>query len=244
MNKITYTVTLFFLFFFINSRSEASIKITDLRCENLTNPNAIDNTMPHFSWKITSDEPMLQIAYEIQVASDTTLLVNGSANFWNSGKIDSSSSVMVPYNGTPLPARSLYYWRVRVWNDQGEVSAWTPIARFGIGILDKSEMKGSFIGLDGAKTPILRHQFNIANKNITFLHVNSLGYHEVYINGKKASEDVLSPAVSQLNKRSLVNTYDITSLVHEGENEVVIWLGQGWYNQQLLADSIMYMMVL
>ncbi len=61
------------------------------------------------------------------------------------------------------------------------------------------------------------------------MHVNSLGYHEVYINGIKVGNHVLSPAVSQQNKRSLVVTYDVTSYVHKGHNELVIWLGQGWY---------------
>ena len=233
MMKTTYLITLIFLILLslIDSKLEASVKIIDLKCENLTNPNAIDNIKPHFSWKIISDQPMLQKSYEIQVASDTVLLLNGSADLWNSGKIDSSLSVMVPYNGTALAARSLCYWRVRIWNEQGKVSAWSPIARFGIGILDKNDMKGSFIGLKSVKTPILRHKFTITDKNITFLHVNSLGYHEVYINGEKVSSDVLSPAVSQLNKRSLVVTYDVSGYVHNGENEVVIWLGQGWYKK-------------
>lgn len=229
----TFLVTTIFLllFFFSNGRLEASVKITDLRCENLTNPNAIDNTRPHFSWKLKSEQKMQQKSYEIQVASDTTLMINGPANLWNSGKIDSPSSVMVPYNGTALAARSLCYWRVRVWNDAGEVSAWTPIARFGIGILDKMDIKGSFIGLESVKTPILRNKFTVTDKVISFLHVNSLGYHEVYLNGKRVSEDVLSPAVSQLNKRSMIVTYDVTSYIQKGENELVIWLGQGWYKK-------------
>jgi len=240
MKKTSYSVTLMilFLFFVAYGRLEASVKVTDLKCENLTNPNAIDNTTPHFSWKIKSDQLMQQQGYEIQVTSDTIQLMNGSADLWNSGKINSSSSVMVPYKGKALTARSLCYWRIRVWNDKGEVSDWTPIARFGIGILDKSNIKGSFIGLESVKTPILRHKFTITGKNITFLHVNSLGYHEVYINGKKVSEDVLSPAVSQLNKRSMVVTYDVTPYIQEGENELVILLGQGWYKKTTFGGLI------
>ena len=65
----------------------------------------------------------------------------------------------------------------------------------------------------------------------TFLYVNSLGYHEVYVNGKKVTENVLTPAVSQLNKRSLMVTYDVSSYLKEGENDLLIWLGQGWYKK-------------
>ena len=138
---------------------------------------------------------------------------------------------MVPYNGAELKARSLCWWRVRIWNEKGEVSAWTPIARFGVGLLSKDDMQGRFIGLAGVKTPILRKKFTVAGKNTSFLHVNSLGYHEVYLNGEKVTEDVLSPAVSQLNKHSIVVTYDVTNYLQTGENELVIWLGQGWYKQ-------------
>ena len=61
--------------------------------------------------------------------------------------------------------------------------------------------------------------------------MNSLGYHEVYVNGKKVTENVLTPAVSQLNKRSLMVTYDVSSYLKEGENDLLIWFGQGWYKK-------------
>lgn len=46
---------------------------------------------------------------------------------------------------------------------------------------------------------------------------------------EKVGEDVLTPAVSHLSKRSLIVTYDITPYLREGENDLLIWLGQGWY---------------
>ena len=36
------------------------------------------------------------------------------------------------------------------------------------------------------------------------------------------------PAVSQLNKSALSVTYDITDYIHEGDNEIMLWIGQGW----------------
>ncbi len=231
--KKTYLFVLF-LFFYL-SNIQACISVTDLKCENLKNPVAINNVIPHFSWKIKIDRAgARQVYYEIQVASDSMSLINGKADLWNSGKTKSATSVMTPYNGKPLSSRSLCYWRVRIWDDKGKASGWSETARFGIGILNNT-MQGHYIGLSADAgnigSPILRKSFTIDKKAISFLHVNSLGYHEVYINGEKVSDDVLSPAVSQLNKRSLIVTYDITPYIKEGENDLVLWLGKGWYKK-------------
>ncbi|MEA4915931.1 MAG: family 78 glycoside hydrolase catalytic domain [Proteiniphilum sp.] len=216
-----------------NLLSISSPVLVDLRCENLVNPNGIDNSSPHFSWKIQSDTPMVQHYYEIQVASDSLLLINDRADLWNSTKVRSSASVMVPYKGKPLQSRMLCYWRVRVWDEKGNISAWSPVQRFGIGVSENDPLKGEYIGLTtgDARSPILRKSFAMDKSGITLLHVNSLGYHEIYLNGEKVGDDVLSPAVSQLNKRSLVVTYDVTPYLRQGENELILWLGQGWYKK-------------
>ena len=88
-----------------------------------------------------------------------------------------------------------------------------------------------------AETPMLRTTFEIeradlapvVGHSVTFsISVVSLGYHEVYLNGTRVGDRVLQPAVSQLDRRALEVTYDITNLVREGDNELMLWLGQGW----------------
>lgn len=208
--------------------------LAELKCENLIDPLGIDNVTPHFSWKLKGDGwKGGQTYYEIQVASDSILLVQDKADLWNTGKLKSKTSVMVPYRGKTLTSRSLCYWRVRVWDAKKQISSWSPVARFGVGILDQSQMKGEYIGasVEGGKicAPILRKKVKLTQGETSFLHVNTLGYHEIYINGRKVGEDVLTPAVSHLSKRSLIVTYDITPYLREGENDLLIWLGQGWY---------------
>lgn len=104
---------------------------------------------------------------------------------------------MVPYQGKALTSRSLCYWRVRVWDAKKQASSWSPVARFGVGILDQSQMKGEYIGasVEGGKTcaSILRKKVKLTQGETSFLHVNTLGYHEIYINGRKVGEDVLTP---------------------------------------------------
>ena len=59
-----------------------------------------------------------------------------------------------------------------------------------------------------------------------------LGWHVLYINGKKADDRVLAPVVTQYDKRVSWIEYDITSLVRPGKNAVAVLLGNGWYNCQ------------
>ena len=56
----------------------------------------------------------------------------------------------------------------------------------------------------------------------------SVGYHELYVNGEKASDAVLTPSVSDLRNRALYVSYDLSELLKEGENNIVIWLSSGW----------------
>jgi alpha-L-rhamnosidase len=118
------------------------------------------------------------------------------------------------------------------------MSEWSPVADFSIGLLERSDWTSAFIGLPGKEnsivSPQLRKSFemnNIGEK--VLIHINSLGYHELFLNGEKVGNKVLTPAVSQFNKRSLVITYDITRLLREGRNDMILWLGHGWYSKGL-----------
>ena len=196
---------------------QPSFEVYDLRCEGLVEPLGIDGANPHFSWKIRSDKPMEQAAYEIEVGPD----------LWNSGKVESADQVMVSYGGSPLHSRQQAWWRVRVWDADGKASAWSPKQRFGIGVLDG--LKGDFIGAvpGEGRQPVFRKTFSADKAGKAMLHVTSLGYHEVYFNGKKVSDAVLLPAVSQLDKRSLIVTYELT--LKKGKNELLFFAGSGWY---------------
>jgi len=93
-----------------------SFEVYDLKCEGLREPLAIDSAEPHFSWKISSQRPMEQVAFEIEVASSLSALKSGKADLWSSGRVQSPEQIMVPYDGSPLRSRQLCWWRVRIWH--------------------------------------------------------------------------------------------------------------------------------
>ena len=209
---------------------QPAFHVYDLRCDALTEPLAIDSCQPHFSWKIASSTPMEQAAYEIEVGPE----------LWRSGKVESACQVMVPYGGEALRSRQLTRWRVRVWRQDGKRSRWSAWQRFGVGILEGDALRGEYIGAAAGegRAPLLRKTFTLTKKpREALLYVNSLGYHEAFLNGEKLSDAVLSPAVSQLDKRSLIVTYDVSAFLKKGENELLLATGSGWYKSTTFGTA-------
>ena len=81
-----------------------------------------------------------------------------------------------------------------------------------------------------AEAPMLRKTFRldgVLDSRVVVI-VSSLGYHELYINQTMVGDYVMQPSVSQLDKRALTIVYDVTPYIQEGDNEIMLWLGQGW----------------
>lgn len=228
-----------FVVFFSGSRTLKTLKVYDLKCENLQNPLGIDKTAPRFSWKIYSNKNgTQQKAFQVMVASDPSLLGKDQADLWDSGKTESSAGILVPYQGKMPGSGTLACWKVRVWDEAGNVSSWSPLAEFSIGLLNREDWQASYIGFPTeagyAECPQLIKSFSLDQTGQRMLlYVNSLGYHEVYLNDRKVGDGVLAPAVSQFGKRSWTITYDVTSLVNIGQNDLMLWLGSGWYTDGL-----------
>lgn len=207
----------------------------DLRCEMLHQPLGIDTTRPALGWKLdTPHRGSRQTAYQILAASDPALLSEGKADLWDSGRVASDSSQWVPYGGRALRSRDVVYWQVRVWDENGKPSSWAGGARFCVGILDRQLWAGRYIGMERdnrAVQPMLHKAFRCSRTGEpAFLHISTLGYHEVYINGNRVGDDVLCPAVTEFPKRYRSMCYDVSRFLNEGRNDIVLWLGSGWYD--------------
>jgi alpha-L-rhamnosidase len=216
-------------------------RVVELKCEHMRDPLGVSTLCPRFSWKnISTKEGTRQTAYQLLVATNASDLSGEKADLWNSGKVISPSNILIEYQGVPLLSRGVLYWKVRTWDEEDNVSKWSETATFSIGILKESDWEASYIGYPTEngfqQCPQFRKVFSVekVKKGDTYLlHVNSLGYHEVFVNGQRIGDEVLSPAVSQFNKRSLINTYNVTPFLTSGNNDLVIWLGSGWYTEGL-----------
>jgi alpha-L-rhamnosidase len=130
-----------------------SLRIAQLLCEGMPYPLGIDVIAPRLSWLLESNARcQFQSAYEIHVASSRELLQKDVIDRWNSGKVVSGQSIQVAYGGKPLESGMPYFWRVRVWDGEGRVTDWSPIATWGMGLLKQEDWQGKWIGLDGVDT--------------------------------------------------------------------------------------------
>jgi alpha-L-rhamnosidase len=74
----------------------------------------------------------------------------------------------------------------------------------------------------------LRHEFTVEKKvRRATAYVCGLGLFELYLNGRKASDDVMSPALSQYDKRAFYLTFDVTDQLRQGDNAIGVILGNG-----------------
>jgi alpha-L-rhamnosidase len=95
-----------------------------LLCESMGNPLGIDIAHPLLSWRLQDTRRgARQTAYQIRVASSAEALAQGDV--WDSGQVNSAQSVNVAYAGSALESRRRYYWQVRVWDQQGQASAYS-----------------------------------------------------------------------------------------------------------------------
>jgi alpha-L-rhamnosidase len=123
---------------------------TNLRCEFRNAPQGIDATKPRLSWNMTSDKRgARQTAYQVLVATSADKLTEGAADLWDSGKVESDKSLQICYAGKPLASRTECFWKVRVWDADGNASEWSPPAHWTMGLLAPADWKAKWIGLDG-----------------------------------------------------------------------------------------------
>ena len=61
-----------------------------------------------------------QTAYQILVASSAERLANDQGDLWDSGQVESDETIHIPYAGQRLRSSQQVFWKVRVWDKDGQ----------------------------------------------------------------------------------------------------------------------------
>lgn len=221
------------------------LTVARLRCEGLSDPLGIQEPQPRLSWIVESDvRGQKQTAYQLVVASDQLGLAALHADLWDSGKVASDKTSLIPYAGKPLLSRTRCYWKVRVWDKDGVESAWSPVARWSIGLLNADDWSAQWISyrdrlpLHADRNNLFLPPARMYRKDFTAakpvvratLYASALGLYEMKVNGRPVTDALLTPGWSDYRKRVYYNTYDVTSLVNPGGNAMGATVTEGWYS--------------
>ena len=242
MNKFKRynTISLIFILlsssflFFQNCNTYSDCRIEDLTVEYLSNPLGVDIQQPRFSWKVASEKRgVKQIGYQLIVGESLKEIKKGIGKTWNTEEVPSGKTINIEYAGVPLKSNMRYYWRVRLWLDN-ENFIWSEPAFFQTGILESSEWQAQWITTQEEiidESPLFRKSFQVIKKvEQAIVYVTASGFYELYLNGQKVGDHVLDPGVTDYRKTILYSTYDVSSLLKNGDNATGAMLGNGAWN--------------
>ncbi len=78
--------------------------------------------------------------------------------------------------------------------------------------------------------PVLRKRFFLADTVASAkVFISGLGLFELHINGRKAHDTYFEPGESVYEKTVFYSVFDATSHLRPGENEITVYLGNGFY---------------
>jgi alpha-L-rhamnosidase len=111
-------------------------------------------------------------------------------------------------------------------------ASWKPTVAYQTSGDVNSEAPGNAWPAETVKA--LRKTFDVPKSPVSArLYATSLGAYQVFINGKRVGDEVLSPGWTDYRLRLKYQTYDVTSMLAKGNNAIAALLAPGWYSTPL-----------
>jgi alpha-L-rhamnosidase len=196
--------------------------------EGFVNPTGFHDSSPALSWKLPATAKK-QTAYRIEARTE-------AGKSWDSGWVESSQSIFVPYGGATLRARDRVTWRVNVRDESGREAGWSEGAHFELGLLSAADWQARWIRssqeIDSTRERVatLRRTFSLAKPVAKArLHATARGVFALQLNGQRIGTDHFANGFTSYRHRIDTLTYDVTPQLQRGENMLQGLLGTGWY---------------
>ena len=213
------------------------MKVINLKTEYLKNPLGIDIVRPNITWNVVGEDIKHQTAFEI------TYRINGGEE---KSVTKETSSTHFEFEES-FKSRDYVTYFVSIKNENGKWSSKSEEQHFSIGLLNKSDWSAKWIRGDYSvskkeRYPVdyFKKEFDVKDIKGAILYITCLGIYEAYINGHKVGNALLTPGSTDPRKRVQYDTYDVSSLLKEGRNELVILLSDGWYRGSIGAKGFTY----
>ncbi|WP_253274003.1 family 78 glycoside hydrolase catalytic domain [Flammeovirga sp. OC4] len=236
------------------------IEFKSLKCNSISQPMGLDTPYPAFSWEVeASGYNKKQSAYQLIVASSLEKLNEEKADIWNDGKIQTDQTSYIQYNGKKLKPFQTYYWKVKIWDENGVASDWSSATSFEMGLMSEQnwgdskwltvkDNRKSEHRFRPYKTGRMKKPLSVTSQPAGYFrneietpkeiqsaraYVCGLGYYELYLNGNKVGNHVLDPAPSNYDKQAYYVAYDVTEQLKKGKNAIGAIVGNGFYGQNI-----------
>ncbi|WP_374313383.1 family 78 glycoside hydrolase catalytic domain [Microbacterium sp.] len=203
-----------------------SVTVTPVRFEHHRAAIGIGDPRPRLSW-VTTEAPAgwAQAAYEVEERGGEL------------AKVESADSVLVPWPFARLASRERREIRVRVLDADGVPSEWSAWSAVEAGLLEPADWAAQLIGPADSSiaSPLVRGSFRAAGSSVARARVYATGHglFQLELNGRRVGDDELAPGWTAYESRLRYLTYDVTDLVHSGDNVIGAWLGDGWWRGHL-----------
>ncbi len=89
--------------------------------------------------------------------------------------------------------------------------------------------------------PYLRKAFALSKPiRHAALYATALGVYEIHLNGQKVGDHILAPGWTDYRKRLRYQEYDVTSMLHTGDNALGALVAHGWFSGHLGNGGYQY----
>lgn len=192
---------------------------------------------PRLSWRFNDSDAKhwYQSSYDIEIH-------RGDAS--ESYHVNSPESVLVPWPSKPLRSREQVRVKTRSTGRDGLQTEWAELL-IEAALLERDEWKAALISgpkqsNETSKKPFrLRKTFSVSKKPaFARLYATAHGVYEIEINGERAGDYVLAPGFTSYKHRLNYQMYDVTNLLHEGDNVIGVYVAEGWFAGRLGRPSV------
>ena len=210
------------------------MKVNNVTVEYLTNPIGIDIKSPRIRWTLEGIKHQSKYEISYSVIGKEEKVVEKVTNEMFYDFEESFNS------------RDFITFKIKVF-DENNKSVTSDECSFKIGLLNKSDWSAKWIYGDYSvnkkeRYPVdcFKKEFEVKDISKGFLYITALGIYEAYLNNQKIGNALLTPGSTDPRKRVQYDTYDVSSLLKEGKNELVILLADGWYRGSIGAKGFTY----
>lgn len=198
------------------------MRIINCKTNHIINPVGYMMENPVFSWQVEDAEGKFQTKARICIARD-----KGMKDICaDTGMTEKADSIATEVS-LELEPRTRYYWTVTVQSDAGEEAV------SDVNYFETSKMqepwKAKWIGCERKERhPVFIKDIRV-DKELTSarLYICGLGLYEAAVNGKKVSNEYLTPYCNNYEEWLQYQTFDVTEELKNG-GRLSVMMGSGW----------------